>query len=138
MKKCSSAVSFHHRKHLGAGDGPGGREQSGIKLVNTAGKTFDHRPEMGLMALFPAAVFLVAVFLVIFGIFILLAELVEKREIKPRRLRQPPHKGATFKKSRLEQGKAQATHQIWCAACFYLEEATDMCISENYVKYQRS
>ena len=22
--------------------------------------------------------------------------------------------------------------------CFYLEEATDMCISENYVKYQRS
>ena len=41
--------------------------------------------EMGLMALFPAAVFLVAVFLVavflvIFGIFILLAELLRKEK----------------------------------------------------------
>ena len=32
------------------------------------------------MALFPAAVFLVAVFLVIFGIFILLAELLRKEK----------------------------------------------------------
>ncbi len=36
--------------------------------------------EMGLMALFPVAVFLVAVFLVIFGIFILLAELLRKEK----------------------------------------------------------
>ena len=36
--------------------------------------------EMGLMALFLAAIFLVAVFLVIFGIFILLAELLRKEK----------------------------------------------------------
>ena len=36
--------------------------------------------EMGLMALVPAAIFLVAVFLVIFGIFILLAELLRKEK----------------------------------------------------------
>lgn len=36
--------------------------------------------EMGLMALFPAAIFLTAVFLVIFGIFILLAELLRKEK----------------------------------------------------------
>ena len=36
--------------------------------------------EMGLMALFPAAIFLAAVFLVIFGIFILLAELLRKEK----------------------------------------------------------
>ena len=56
----------------------------------------------------------------------------------PRLHKATPHKGNIYK-SRLEQGKsASDAPDLVRRLCFYLEEATDMCISENYVKYQRS
>ena len=82
-KSAHRRFSFHHRKHLGAGDGPGGREQSGIKLVNTAGKTFDHRPGNGTNGTFPGGSFPGGGFSGDLRHFHSAGGAVEKREIKP-------------------------------------------------------
>ena len=56
----------------------------------------------------------------------------------PRLHKATPHKG-NIKKRPIDQGKSpSAAPDVVRRLCFYLEEATDMCISENYVKYQRS
>ncbi len=68
---------------IGAGDGPGGREQSGIKLVNTAGKTFDHRPGNGTNGTFPGGSFPGGGFSGDLRHFHSAGGAVEKREIKP-------------------------------------------------------